>query len=452
MESFDPYSQWLGRAPGQPPKDHYELLGLARFEPDLDLISHTVDVLRVKIRKIRPGTHAADWQRLLDRLEAAKNCLSDPIAKAAYDESIDTASHTLNVSGRPNVTWDPPAEESAMTPEAETAIPVMPEFVETPPVVGVGEGESSGQAPRPAAEAPLPTIQPTAGRPKGNRLTVGVLSALVMMLSVSIGYVVWKRGKVVETAADRQQAPAPLVPIEELDPEEAPESTTAPGDPPGGATAPPDAPEPSPSLEPVDPPEPPRPSGAASSATAPVSDPPPSGPTVDPATQQAFQRSVTAARKALADRDLEGAASHLNEAVSLTQTDEERAEADQVEGLRVHLDAFWGSLREQIPKLESGSEIRVGEMMVVVVEAGRDYVILRVTGQNRRYSIDGMPHVLAAAMAEQLFTKSGNAKALRASFLIAEPDGSADQARQLLQEASQGGAEVDELLAELNRS
>jgi hypothetical protein len=172
---------------------------------------------------------------------------------------------------------------------------------------------------------------------------------------------------------------------------------------------------------------------------------------VDPARQQAFQRSVAAARKALANRDLEGAASHLNEAVSLTQTDAELAEADQVEVLRAHLDAFWGSLHEQIPKLEGGSEIRVGEMMVVVVEAGRDYVILRVTGQNRRYSLLGMPHVLAAAMAEQTFSKSSNANALRASFLIAEPDGNAEKARQLLQEAAQGGAEVDELLAELNR-
>ena len=63
-----------------------------------------------------------------------------------------------------------------------------------------------------------------------------------------------------------------------------------------------------------------------------------------------------------------------------------------------------------------------------------------------------MPHVLAAAMAEQLFSKSSNANALRAAFLIAEPDGRDEKARHLLQEASRGGAEAGELLAELNRS
>lgn len=173
---------------------------------------------------------------------------------------------------------------------------------------------------------------------------------------------------------------------------------------------------------------------------------------MDPAKQEVFREALESARRTLAARDLETAESHLQEALLLAQSDEEIAEADQVGALRAHVDAFWASLQELIPRLEAGSSIRVGERRVGIVEAGPDRVVLRVTGRSRPYSIGGMPHVLAAALAEQLFSNSPNAKALRAAFLIAEPEGDEAVAHRLLREAAQEGADVDELLKELNRS
>jgi hypothetical protein len=173
---------------------------------------------------------------------------------------------------------------------------------------------------------------------------------------------------------------------------------------------------------------------------------------VDPARQQAFRRAADAVRSALGARDLTVATTQLNEAVSLAQTDDDRAEADRLEVLQAHVDAFWGSMRELVPRLESGSELQLAETIVIVVEAESDYLVIRAAGQNHRYSIDGMPRRLADALAQQIFSKSSNAKALRAAFLISDPDGDAEQARRLLQEASQGGAQVDELLEELNRT
>ncbi len=457
MESFDPFSEWLGRPPGRPPEDHYELLGLARFEPDLDLISHTVDILRVKIRKVRPGSHLADWQRLLDRLDAAKICLSDPIAKAAYDDSIDTASHTLNVSGEPVVTWDSPAEGSedaapgevsdtadAQIIASDQTADAAPSIVEAPPVVEDPDQGTSTVGSQMPTEAAFPAIRPRTRKRSRVRRATGSLLLSVVLLSVAIGLALLKQRR---DAARTGQPPVTTPPT--ILPDVKPGEGTVP-DPPAEDTAPnpPEPPTPAPSeVRPT--PDPARP-GPPKRTTPDMSDPP--RPVVDPAGQHAFQSALTAVRDALARRDLEAAATRLNEAVSLSQTDEDRAEADQLEVLRAHVDAFWGSLREQIPRLESGSELQVGEMMVIVVEAGADFVVLRVTGQNRRYSFGSMPHVLAVAMAEQLFSNSANAKALRASFLIVEPDGDADQARRLLQEASQGGAQVDELLAELNRS
>jgi len=471
VESFDPYSQWLGRPPGRPPQDHYELLGLPRFEPDLGLISHTADMLRAKIRKVRPGAHLADWQRLLDRLEAAKICLSDPIAKLAYDESIDTASHTVNVSGRHSVAWDSP-EETQDTPAAETepaspthgkaglgAPPVdsTPQFVEAPPALeDADHGAASRQSQTPRVNLDSSAVPASLWKSLGLRLATGALSGLLVLLVIVVGFALvqgWPtRDDTVSSLPDRGTAAR----AEKLDPEVDSQPTQPPSPPPSEPSnrqPPPDPIPPAPaasqaSSQQMPPVAPPSPAAETPPDTSPT---PPQGPAVDPARQQAYQRSITSARTALANRDLAAAANHLNEAVSLAQTPEESAEANQVEALRAHLDAFWGSLQELIPQLESGSELRVGEMMVVVVEADRDYLILRVTGQNRRYPILGMPHVLAAAVAEQILSKSPNAKALRAAFLIAEPEGDANQARRLLQEAAQGGAEVDELLAELDR-
>ena len=38
--SFDPYYQWLGIPPKDQPPDHYRLLALERFEPNLDVIGN----------------------------------------------------------------------------------------------------------------------------------------------------------------------------------------------------------------------------------------------------------------------------------------------------------------------------------------------------------------------------------------------------------------------------
>lgn len=471
MESFDPYSQWLGRPPGRPPLDHYELLGLPRFEPDPDLISHTADTLRAKIRKVRPGAHLADWERLLDRLEAAKICLSDPIAKAAYDESIDTASHTVNVSGRHPVAWDSPAETQNL-PVAETApsspahgeagpgvppVDTTPQFVEAPPVLEeAGHGASYWQSQTPWVNLDSSAVPANLWKSLGLRLAAGVLSGLLVLLVIVVGFAEVQRWPSGDDTASSLPDRGTAAPAEKLGPETDSQPTKPPSPPPSEPSnhqPTPDPVPPAPAASPASSQQvpasaPPSPAAKTPPHTAPT---PPPGHAVDPARQQTYRRSIASARTALAERDLPVAANHLNEAVSLAQTPEELAETNQVEALRAYLDSFWGSLQELTPQLESGSELRVGEMMVVVVEAGRDYVILRVTGKNRRYSILGMPHVLAAAVAEQILSKSPNAKALRAAFLIAEPEGDANRARQLLQEAGQGGAEVDELLAELDR-
>mgnify|MGYP001446848472 CR=1 FL=1 len=49
MSDFDPYHKWLGIPPHDQPADHYRLLGIERFENDVDVISlATVPVILAK--------------------------------------------------------------------------------------------------------------------------------------------------------------------------------------------------------------------------------------------------------------------------------------------------------------------------------------------------------------------------------------------------------------------
>ena len=216
MDSFDPFVEWLGRPAGSPPSNHYELLGLPMFEPDIDLIVHEVDAFRIRIRRIRPGTHLAEWQSLLDRLEAAKICLSDPISKAAYDESIDTASHSLNVSHEPVVTSNSPDQEM-MVPTPEVPLPEVPlpegpqpdapepivnsssEFIEAPPVVEHPEVFRPAQQGSP--EASFPRVRPTRRKSSGTWRSVRLLLVTMILLAFAIGLVYLKKQKDAQQAA-----------------------------------------------------------------------------------------------------------------------------------------------------------------------------------------------------------------------------------------------------------
>ena len=85
---FNPYQQWLAIEAADQPPNHYVLLGIPLYEYDLQAIATAAGAQMAKIRKIRPGAQLPEWQRMLDELAAAKNCLSDSAAKAAYDQAL----------------------------------------------------------------------------------------------------------------------------------------------------------------------------------------------------------------------------------------------------------------------------------------------------------------------------------------------------------------------------
>lgn len=84
---YDRLRSWLGLPPGPWPPDHYALLGLARGAGDFaDIESRVLDCMEL----LRPHQllHPELVTEGMNRLAQALVCLTDPVARAAYDRGL----------------------------------------------------------------------------------------------------------------------------------------------------------------------------------------------------------------------------------------------------------------------------------------------------------------------------------------------------------------------------
>jgi hypothetical protein len=86
-ETFDPYREWLGLESPQP-LNHYQLLGVAEFEPDMQCIVAAADTRMAQVRTYQTGPRGKYTQKILNELASAKLCLVDPKSRAAYDAAL----------------------------------------------------------------------------------------------------------------------------------------------------------------------------------------------------------------------------------------------------------------------------------------------------------------------------------------------------------------------------
>jgi len=86
--NFNPYRDWM-ELDGEPTTpDYYQLFGLPQFESDGEKIATAAARAATKVRSCRPGEHAKEWASLLDEISAAQKTLTDPAARAAYDQQL----------------------------------------------------------------------------------------------------------------------------------------------------------------------------------------------------------------------------------------------------------------------------------------------------------------------------------------------------------------------------
>ena len=87
-DSFDPYQEWLGISPFEPPPNHYRLLGLRPFEDSVDVIQQTVIRLTARIKGLAADQPESVTRRVLADLATARDCLVNPETRAAYDRTL----------------------------------------------------------------------------------------------------------------------------------------------------------------------------------------------------------------------------------------------------------------------------------------------------------------------------------------------------------------------------
>ncbi|MGA2254566.1 MAG: SUMF1/EgtB/PvdO family nonheme iron enzyme [Thermoguttaceae bacterium] len=179
-EKFDPYHQWLGIPAAEQPPHHHRLLGISPFEADPTVIQNAAARQMAHLRSFQTGKQAAESQKLLNEVAAAKICLLNPSKRLAYDEALRAAP---DQSGRETgSSVDEPLELSFLTAPTE---------------------------PRAAAAktGPAQRARRTPGRRKGPSLVGIIVSGLAAVLLVfGIDALIGRRpGEERENAASDQQ-------------------------------------------------------------------------------------------------------------------------------------------------------------------------------------------------------------------------------------------------------
>lgn len=125
-EVFNPYYTFLGLDEELTSPNFYQLLRLKEQEGNLEKIQAAAAKAATRVRGHRPGEHAAEWAKLLDEIEAAKDCLLNATQRQAYDEKLgvhaspDTAPSASRPANPapfvPALTFVPPPEQGFAYP------------------------------------------------------------------------------------------------------------------------------------------------------------------------------------------------------------------------------------------------------------------------------------------------------------------------------------------------
>ena len=154
--------------------------------------------------------------------------------------------------------------------------------------------------------------------------------------------------------------------------------------------------------------------------------------------------ALAAAKTALGDRTFDRANVELATAERLAKLPEHKAMVERLALLRDHVIEFWNAVAEGMVGLDNAGELQVKNTYVAIVEASRARIVIRVAGQNRRYTRLQLPAGLAMAIAMNWFDESQPRNLLfQAAFLAVEPNAEPGDARSVWDRAAAAGVDVE---------
>lgn len=155
-------------------------------------------------------------------------------------------------------------------------------------------------------------------------------------------------------------------------------------------------------------------------------------------------------RSAMADRDLNVAKAKLEEAAKVRGSEAFDAQRQRLQLLYEYLEGFWKSVDEGAKSLKAVEELVIGDVRVAVVEYTPGLLVLRVKGENKRYTVKTLPAKVALTLAERVLKPDApQNKVFFGAFLAMDGKGDREVARKLWSEAQKANVDVSALLPEL---
>lgn len=155
------------------------------------------------------------------------------------------------------------------------------------------------------------------------------------------------------------------------------------------------------------------------------------------------------ARQQIIDRNVSGAQQLLAQAAPLVTSPKHQEKLNQLKQVADLNQQFWQAVSAQLTRLPADSELDVNGTLIRVVESDANRLVIRMNGENRRYTLDDIPAGLAKFLAEKRLPTQAETKKVIGAFLLLTPDGGADRAREELSTAFLPDEEINSMVAVL---
>lgn len=172
---FNPYIDWLEIDPALCPPNYYDLLGIAPFESNRQVIEEAFEQRLALIRTFQTGPRGALTQDIINEVMRARLCLLDTTNKQKYD-------HGLRTNNLPHVTSDHPADDLSGAPPIVNG---------DSPFIHVDSGNETGKQD---------------GTNSARKIPVLYMAACVAAVAIIWGLVSWSRSGSATELKNRQTA------------------------------------------------------------------------------------------------------------------------------------------------------------------------------------------------------------------------------------------------------